>query len=210
MCDFFDPMHGEWRGTYTLNSKSYTCAHCGNLVASDIGYIAKEFVDPSALIEEYEIPELGRIVICKHCQGPTIFDSDGNQLPCPMPGRDVTNLPEGIQGLYMESRRCVANHCYNASVLLCRKLLMHIAVEKEADPRLKFYQFIDYLNDNGYIPITGKQWVDQIRKLANFANHEIVDMNREQAEKILFFTENLLTNIYELPALGQQGQPSSK
>lgn len=60
-------------------------------------------------------------------------------------------------------------------------------------------EYVEYLSDNHYIPPDGKEWVDQIRKKGNQANHEITLMTKEDAEDIIGFSEMLLRFIYEFP-----------
>lgn len=89
---------------------------------------------------------------------------------------------------------------YTASVLACRKLLMNIAVNKGADEGWRFVQYVEHLADKGFIPPDGKEWVDYIRKRGNEANHQIVLMEREDAEALISFVEMLLRFIYEFPS----------
>jgi len=84
--------------------------------------------------------------------------------------------------------------------MACRKILMHIAVDKGADHNQSFLHYVDYLSSNGYITPDGKKWVDHIRSKGNDANHEIALMTRPDAERLLLFTDMLLRLVYEFPA----------
>jgi len=117
-----------------------------------------------------------------------------------MPGNDVNSVPEKVYELYNEARKCVAVFAYTASVLICRKLLMNLAVSQGADENLRFIEYVDYLADNGFVPPNGKGWVDHIRKKGNEATHEIVLMNQEDAHELISFSEMLLKFIFEFPA----------
>jgi hypothetical protein len=112
----------------------------------------------------------------------------------------VENLPEGIAGLYEEARRCTSARAYTAAVLACRKILMHIAVERGAATGEKFIAYVDYLAKQGYVPPDGRIWVDHIRTKSNEANHEIVAMTDTDAADLVTFVEMLLRFIYEFPA----------
>lgn len=83
--------------------------------------------------------------------------------------------------------------------MICRKLLMNIAVSKGAEENQNFQYYVDYLDSNNYTPNGTKDWVDVIRTQGNEATHEIAIYTREQAEEILSFTEMLLRLIYEFP-----------
>ena len=89
---------------------------------------------------------------------------------------------------------------FTAAVLLCRKLLMHIAVEKGAQENQSFLEYVNYLSQKGYVPPDGKGWVDHIRSKGNEANHEINTMSEADAVDLLTFLEMLLIFIYEFPA----------
>jgi hypothetical protein len=77
---------------------------------------------------------------------------------------------------------------------------MHIAVAQDAPEGESFFAYVRYLDDNGYLPPEGHIWVDSIRQKGNEANHEIVLMDREDAEELIDFLQMLMTFIYEFPA----------
>ncbi len=89
---------------------------------------------------------------------------------------------------------------------------MNISVSKGAKENQTFQQYVDYLDENNFIPNGTKDWVDAIRTQGNEANHEITLSTEEQAEEILGFTEMLLRLIYEFPskALKYKKGPSSE
>ena len=67
---------------------------------------------------------------------------------------------------------------------------MHIAVEQGFTKQSpNFAQCVDYLYDEHIIPKNAKDWVDEIRKKGNEANHEIVLMDEDDAKRLLDFTE---------------------
>lgn len=102
--------------------------------------------------------------------------------------------------MYAEARFCVTVNSFTSAVLTCRKLLMHIAVEKGARPGKKFIEYVEYLAEKRYVPPDGKGWVDHIRTKSNEANHEINIMSVEDAKDLITFSEMLLKFVYEFPA----------
>jgi len=180
-----------WQNTQRIVSHSFTCGHCGNLVASDCGFF-------KALDQ--------RVYICPHCDQPSYF-SPSEQLPGVAPGNDVRALPEDVASLYREARRAVAASAYTAATLVSRKLLMNVAVAQKAPTGRTFVEYVEYLANQGYVPPNGKGWVDHIRKKGNEATHEIVVMKREDAEELVAFTEMLLKFIYEFPSRVPKSQP---
>jgi len=115
-------------------------------------------------------------------------------------GETVGNLPAGVKELYDEARACTGINAHTAAVLACRKILMHVAVEKKAKEGESFIEYVNYLVSKGYVPPDGQGWVDHIRKKSNEANHEIKIMESETAQELVVFVEMLLRFIYDLPA----------
>jgi len=78
------------------------------------------------------------IAICPNCNGPTYFERHKQAVPLPAFGDRVPHIDdEIIEFVYQEARQCTAIGAYTAAVMLCRKLLMHIAVKKGAKENLK-------------------------------------------------------------------------
>lgn len=77
---------------------------------------------------------------------------------------------------------------------------MNVAVSEGADEGKSFAGYVRYLADEGHIPPKAMTWVDHIRNKGNVANHEIKIMEREDAERLIRFSEMLLRIMYEYPA----------
>ena len=182
---------GPWHAE-TMESLAYVCGHCGHEVASQYGW--------QALPPEVLDPPVAQIYICHYCNRPTFFDPEGNSYPAPRFGAEVKDLPEHVERLYREARDCLGAGAHTGAVLCCRKLLMNIAVEKGAEPSKSFIQYVEFLDDNGYIVTGSKGWVDHIRTKGNEATHEIPPVSREDAERLIKFVEMLLMSVYEFPA----------
>ena len=110
------------------------------------------------------------------------------------------DVPKNVNDLYEEARRCAgAASAPTAAVLLCRKILMHIAVEKGAKAGDTFISYIDHLQAKGYIPPDGREWVDYIRRRSNDANHDVIEFTPEDAAALIELTQMLLRIICEFP-----------
>jgi hypothetical protein len=118
------------------------------------------------------------------------------------------SLPSDVEALYQEARSCMKVNSYTSAVITCRKLLMHIAVEKGADKGKSFLEYVDYLSQKGYVPPDGKGWVDHIRTKGNEANHEIKIMSPPDAGDLISFAEMLLKFVYEFPAKMKPSSPA--
>ena len=173
-----------WNQVQNIGSLQYTCGHCGNIVATHVGFYSNNNQ---------------KIYICPHCDQPTHLDAHEHQYPDVAPGNDVNHLPEELGLLFKEARNCVAASAYTGSVLLCRKLLMNIGVKQGADEGKSFIYYVNFLADQGYIPPNGRGWVDHIRRKGNEATHEIALMSKADCEDLIAFSEMLMKFIYEFP-----------
>jgi hypothetical protein len=193
MTRFFPEGAAAWKSAYDLPNVAFTCGFCSTSVSSVKGYKLGQLGDGSG-------PQIGAIYICPNCGGP-VFRAPGRQYPSTPLGRTVLHVPESLNTLYEEARRCTSENCFTAAVLLCRKMLMNIAVQEKATEGLKFIEYVTYLSEHGYVPPNGKHWVDHIRKKGNEATHEIALMTDNDAKELLTFVEMLLRFIYEFPKM---------
>jgi len=188
---------GEWTQVQHVTARRFQCGHCGADVASISGWDnVRGGGSPGSGARD------GQIRVCPLCQQPTYFRllGHGVQLPGPLPGRAVGELPPGIGRLYQEARISHAAGAYTASVGVLRKVLMHVAVEKGAAEGLSFAAYVEYLDQQGYLGKDGKPWVDLIRERANEAAHELALMTEEVSAHVLDLAEMLLKLVYEFPA----------
>jgi hypothetical protein len=190
-----DSLPNNWYQTTQLPSKAFICGYCGERVAVQIGY-KTDGATPS------------RLYICHLCNRPTLFVND-NQTPGVSFGEAVAHLPVTVEALYNEARNCMAVSAFTSAVLLCRKILMNVAVDLKAQPNKTFLEYVNYLSDNNYIPPKSKGWVDHIRNKGNEANHEIHLMSQTDAQELISLTEMLLKIIYEFPNRVPGSTPTS-
>jgi len=191
---FFREDATRWKALMDLPSRSFTCGFCGTYVASVKGYAVGEHGDGSGKLVAFAY-------ICANCRGPVFFPPTGSQYPTAAFGKPVAHVPKELDALYEEARRCTSSNAFTGSVLLCRKMLMNIAVQEGAKEGLKFIEYVNYLSDKGFVPPNGKHWVDHIRKRGNEATHEISVMTEADAKELVGFVEMLLRFIYEFPNL---------
>jgi hypothetical protein len=185
---------GNWQGAGAIREWQYTCPYCGSLTASNQGcHFAPDGVGINVSNPTYVIR------ICSYCRQPTYFRPDA-QFPGQAFGEPVQNLPPDVAKMYEEARNCTSANACTAAVLVCRKILMHIAVAEGAPTNKSFKEYVDYLESHNYLPPRGKGWVDHVRNKGNEANHEIVEMKKDDAEVLITFVEMLLKFIYEFPA----------
>lgn len=193
-------MMSAWQGHLNLEPFQYKCGFCKRDVGSDKGFrYTGKTMDHCEDIKAY-------IYLCPICFNPTFFDKYKKfQLPGIWIGENIDYINNAeVQLAYSESRNCFSVGAYTASAMLCRKLLMNIAVEKGANEGLFFKEYVEYLDSKGYIPPDGKNWVDKIRTIGNEATHKIPKTDKEQAEALIKFSEMLLRIVYEYPEMGKK------
>ncbi|MFE5334833.1 DUF4145 domain-containing protein [Isoptericola sp. NPDC056573] len=142
---------------------------------------------------------------CVSCRQGSVVNQ-GVLSPGGTPLGAVGGLPDDIESAWNEVRNCHANGAYTSSVLMCRKILLHVAVErglpaKDGGGRApSFEQAVRHLQDNGLISGEMQPWVDQIRKSGNGATHDLPAIEKDMATMIGTFTYLLLQVAYEARA----------
>lgn len=185
----------DWRlQVETVAGTRFRCGHCG----ADAGVVSALSGQLVRRADGATGARWAVILFCPVCSQPTYRDGDGKQFPAPRIGTELKNLPGGIAGLYREARDCSAIGAYTACVMVCRKILMNLAVLEKADPGKSFVEYVDYLAEHGFVPPKGKPWVDRIRQKGNEANHEIKEMAEPDAREIMLLVEMLLRFNFEL------------
>jgi len=194
-----DPSYDKYR-RYT-----YTCGFCGNNVS---GYVKIIYLsvdnNPTSSQPEWI---LIRYLLCPSCSHASVWHKDSNEIiPGSLIGRKLNGLPPIVEVVYEEARRTFSVSAYTACELLCRKILMNIAVEKGAEENKTFQYYIEYLERENFITPGIKEWADKIRTNGNDATHEIDTPDKIRSKSTFLFTEQLLTIIYEMPYLANLNQ----
>jgi hypothetical protein len=188
-------MSFNWNSAGAIGNKSYICGFCGHQVGPHLGYIATNHPNP----------QTRQIYICPTCDKPTFFDENKKQTPGIRIGNNVQGVTDnGVAALYNQARDCASLGAYTATTLLCRKILMNLAVQHGDSPGKSFIEYMGYLEAKGYVPPNGKSWVDRIRTKGNEATHEIRLIEEIESSQILKFTEMLLKFVYEFPSMLQE------
>lgn len=117
-------------------------------------------------------------------------------------GGTVPHLPDDVALAWREARTAHAVAAYTASEMMCRKILMHVAVDVAGSPPGKgFVEYVNHLESQGYVTTGTKAAVDKVKDRGNGANHELPASTESDSLATLRITEHLLRSIYEIPAL---------
>jgi len=173
---------------------AYRCGHCGRDVSG-------------AVVAYTSGSDYVRWMWCPACLGGSVADSLDTVYPGTIAGPEIQGLPTDVGDAYQEARRSFGVRAYIATELVCRKILMHIAVDKGAPEDRTFAEYVSDLETYGYVTPPMKPWVDLIRLHGNDAAHELTAPSRARAESTLMFTAELLRLGYEMGHLASKYIP---
>ncbi len=126
----------------------------------------------------------------------------GIVYPTAPAGSAVAHLPGDVEGAWREVRTSHAVGAYTASEVMCRKILMHMAVDVAgSSPGKKFFEYVNDLAAAGYVTPGMDVVVDKVRDRGNIANHELPASTEQDSLTTMAITEHLLRTVYELPGL---------
>lgn len=193
---------GEFHGHRSLNKpdgstkdswERFLCSYCGNITSGAV------------VARTRDTHRIGVVWLqCPECANGSVKDPDGTVHPASKFGPKIGGLPERVEEAYEEVRECMSVAAYRACELLCRNLLMYVAVDHGADEGESFVNYIDYLAEQGFVTPPMEDWVDQIRKIGNKRAHELDPPDKSRAESTVMFTAELLRLIYEMESLGER------
>ncbi|GAA2410942.1 hypothetical protein GCM10010404_81070 [Nonomuraea africana] len=171
---------------------SIRCGNCGDQVGAAVIASAPEHATGFPWVHWLRCPtcHLGMVVNQRRYQYPNV-----------VPGSQLQGLPKAVADAYSEARQAAGANCYTSCELMCRKILMYVAVDKGEPAGKPFVQYLTALENLGYITPPMKKWVDMIRQHGNHATHELPTPDRSRAEMTLSFTEQLLRMVYEMEYL---------
>lgn len=172
---------------------TYVCGYCGTKVS---GAVIASYSWKDMTWGRHESHHM-KWMLCTNCALASVW-VDEFQFPGEIFGPAIEGLPEDVEGSYDEARRCMSVGAFVAAELLCRKILMHVAVEKGSKEGLSFVAYLSHLEGAGYVTPPMKGWVDLIRKHGNEATHELQAPDRKRAESTVMFTAELLRLVYEM------------
>lgn len=97
---------------------------------------------------------------------------------------------------YKEARLCISYDLYTATVMICRKLIMSLAVDLGAKKGATYKEYIKYILDTDLAtPIINI--LEPIRLHGNCSNHHLAPPSEEVAEEIFMLTTAFLHTIRE-------------
>ena len=184
----------------TAEERAYAMGKCPNCGALQFLVIAVTHANEQAWLR------------CLNCKTGVVMNGD-TVSPPHLPLRIPAGLPDDEAAVWNEVRACLGVGANTSAVMMCRKLLMHVAVgyglpAKNSKNRApNFSECIDHLLAEGVITKRMQPWVVRIKDVGNEANHEIVPVASETAMDVAMFTQKLLELAYEMDDTMAKAQP---
>ncbi|MEU0545673.1 DUF4145 domain-containing protein [Nocardia sp. NPDC005978] len=178
------------------------CSYCGGTQALVVGYVMDSLMPMTTWYR------------CVNCLRGSVVN-DGTQSPGIKPLSTPARMPETDTAVWEEARACLAVGAYTAAVMICRKLLMHVAVAHDLPAKNEkgraptFVAALDHLQEEGIVTRPMRKWIDRVKEVGNEANHELTPTTKEQAMDIASFTHQLLRLAYEIPAMIEDTEPTA-
>lgn len=176
----------------------YRCGHCGHDVSGAVLAYNRESKTGEQLTLWLQ---------CPICYKGSTRESNKSVSPGSPFGPAIEGLPADVAEAYDEARRCMSVNAHTAAEGICRKILMHVAVDKGADEGKSFVSYIDFLASEGYVTPPMREWVDLIKNHGNESTHRLKAPERARAEGTLLFTAQLLRSVYEMGHLASRFTP---
>jgi len=178
---------------------AYLCAHCGSEASGVVIGYARDTNNPA----------VNHVVWlqCPTCHYGSVENLGRGVSPGIAFGPKIEGLPPDVDAAYEEARRCLSVNANTAAEGICRKILMHLAVDKGATEGKSFASYIDYLEEKGYVTPPMRDWVKLIKDHGNEAQHRLKAPDRKRAEGTLLFTAQLLRSVYEMGHIAKQFSP---
>jgi len=171
------------------------CGHCG---------INVQALVVACAVDVDNLPHIAQWLQCSNCGNGMYVNSWGHLFPRRSFLPSVEGLPEDVRAAFSEACKCLEVSAFTACELLCRKILMHVAVDKGAKEGDSFKAYIDYLSAEGYVTPPMRPWVTLIRDHGNRSTHDLATPTQERAEGTLMFTAELLRLIYEMDYMARK------
>lgn len=179
--------------TACMETRVINCGHCGRPVAATV-------VQRGDSVRGAH-PKIAWL-LCPSCENGSVMAAEGAVWPAALAGGSVANLPEDVAQAWREARTTHGVAAHTASEMMCRKILMHLAVDVAGSKAGgTFKQFIEDLEKAGHIGPALRPSVEKVKDRGNAANHDLPASTEQDSLVTLTITEHLLRGIYEIPGL---------
>ena len=142
---------------------------------------------------------------CNSCQNVVMLKNHGETIyPSPLPPPIDERIIEAVKIDLKEAKLCFSVSAFKATVVLSRRALKSICIDKGASKKKKLYEQIQDLANNDVITNDLKEWATEVRYIGNEGAHPDEEINSEDAEAILKLTEQIANVIYIMPEMARE------
>ena len=176
------------------------CGGCGLLVAAEAVY-GSPVVGTGPLDNNSAAMNSTLWLQCPNCGEGSVKLRTGAVYPAAPVGAPLKGLPTEVDGAWREAGTAFSVSAYTACEMMCRKLLMHVAVDKAGSkPGKHFVEYVNDLESAGLIISRLKPLLDRVKDRGNEANHQIPSSSEKDSRWTLTVTRYLLEGVYQLPS----------
>lgn len=142
---------------------------------------------------------------CNSCSNVMLLLDDGKKIyPAPEPSPTDNRIPKIIRQDILEAKLCYNVSAFNATVVMARRAIESICIDKGADKSKNLFQQINEIRNLGIITEELKSWATEIRFVGNDGAHPGDLVEKEDAEVILKLSEQFAQVIYVLPEIANE------
>lgn len=193
--------------THQPERVGFLCRHCGTHTQGKLLAVHRyrEVVDDHAHGPDYRY----RLVECSQCFDVSLlismeilsdFFDDEVPLYPPQPKHLAESVPEGLRACLEEARACLSARAYTASVIMYRRALELLAVDRGVKVR-NLAVALKKLQEQHEIDQRLYEWADELRLAGNHAAHKVHDgVSPVDAKDINDLTEAIIDYVYVFQA----------
>lgn len=184
------------------------CTQCNSIVETEVIH--------NYHIEEHSNEDLhgGGVLVklsrCLRCRNPFLseidysyiednyWESSNIQLYPNTENEAIKNCPKIVINPYQEALKCYRAHAYDACVIMCRKGIEAICIDK-GEEKGNLVTKLKNLKEKGILEGTLFKWTDELRLIGNDGAHSHEQIVTQQdAKDALDFFDALITYLYHL------------
>lgn len=184
------------------------CPNCNSIVETEVIFEYTHSIEYND--ESRTDGTIVKLAKCLNCEKPFLLSEDfieiedqfypqGRIQLYPEKESDfIGNAPKTIIKPYREAIKCYKANAYEACVIMCRKGIEAICIDK-GETKGNLINKLNNLKSNGILENTFFNWSNQLREIGNIGAHSHdEEINKQDAKDTLEFFEALILYLYHL------------
>ena len=188
--------------------KKLFCPDCNSIVETEVLFEYSHSIEHK---DEFQCEgKIVKLAKCINCENPILLSEDFlevedhyypqgvSQLYPENESELIANAPQKIIKPYREAKKCYRANAYEACVIMCRKGIEAICIDK-GETKGNLNNKLKNLKTNGLLEDTFFNWSNELREIGNLGAHSHdVEITKQDAEDTLEFFEALILYLYHL------------